>query len=214
MSKKRKSKKNKRPNVVDSRIDLSVPKTERERNWLKEQVERNRCEGGFYIQYTPTDTVDKSSGRILVKDIDCWDYKLKVSKYNILMPKQETMTTLSHAWVESEIINNLSTVNKIGLANNEGLSIASLGDYMRINGTMSICFNKPSPLNIMVKAGVVAYQRIFTQLLQSRDKYDIKESLRMSVEHHMYQVAERLSIKRELAKLYINDSELIKHLSK
>lgn len=221
MSKKRKSKKNKRPNVYDSRPNLTISKTERERNYLQTQVNKYNRNDGFQIEYKPTSTIDKTSGRILVTDVVCSSYSLTHNNHNgPLTRKPILLGMLSHAWIETSIVNNLSTceiqvvedTNTSNSKYDKGVSMACIGSYERMNGTMSICFTKASPLKIAEEVGFSSYTDFWKEAFITI-YYDIDLIIKCVEEIMLDYLQIHSNININVAKLYIKNCRLGLHLA-
>lgn len=165
--KKKKSKKNKKTNVVDSRIKPILHEDPCEKERL-ELFHKTQHLPGFFITYNITRAYNKHKKILCIAGITAYTYKFAncggASKVRVA---RKELGDISHAWIEPVLINNNPIVPFVGA------SVVSLGHYIRRNNTTSIRFTYPQALAHAELIALSEYHKLFWED-KNRDIYETK----------------------------------------
>lgn len=156
MSKKKKSKKRRQSNIVDSRSMIQI-----KHHCLVEQQRLdlyNKAKDipAFFIYYNITDIKNKSNGNILINNIKAYYYRFQnigTSGSSKLWRVDLTKDSLDHAFIQPNLINNIKHDSYP-----KGCSIVSIAPYLRVNKTNSIGFIPPSPTSHIDQIAIANYE--------------------------------------------------------
>ena len=167
MPKKRKSKKNKKVNVVDSRIKPIEHDDPCEKERL-ELFRKTQHLPGFFITYNITNAYNKHKKILCIAGITAYTYKFSHcgGAGKVLVARKE-LGDISHAWIELVLINNNFTIPFVGA------SVVSMGKYTRTNNTTSLRFTYPKPLEHAELVGLQEYYNLFWED-KNRGAYETK----------------------------------------
>ena len=216
MSKKKnkKSKKYKKPNVVDSRIPQS--KTIKLKTDLKEEERRKLFEQtknlpGFFIFYKITGAIKKTVDLACIADITAIRYRFtnygNTGRTNIRVIE---LGKVSHGWVNSQLINNLRTNNTDPTL---GASVVSMGKYTRRNNTTSLRFTAPSPLAHAELIGMSYYYTVSHQS-QVQGPHATCSLYHETIDRMEEVLNTYPHIHQGVIDIYFQDSQFINHLNK
>lgn len=210
MPKKKKSKKNKKINVVDSRIKpikYSDDPKEQERLELKEKT---KDLPGFFVDYKITNARNKKDDLICIAPIEA--YTFKFNHYGgagkVRVNKKE-LGKISHAWIKPNLINNIASDNTNPP---EGSSVVSLGRYIRRNNTTSIRFAHPNPMAHAELIGLSEYYELFCEDTNS-DPYETKYLIEKVFRRRDEVLKNYPNLEPKEIKLYENNSKFLTFLN-
>ena len=167
MPKKKKSKKNKKVNVVDSRIKPIVHEDPCEQERL-ELFSKTEDLPGFFITYYITEYYYSRKKIRCIGGITAYTYKFAhhggAGKVRV---ERKELGDVSHAWISPKIINNNFTVPY------KGASVVSMGPYVRNNNTTSLRFTYPKAMAHAELVGLQEYYDLFWED-KNRDAYETK----------------------------------------
>lgn len=167
MPKKKKSKKNKKTNVVDSRIKPIVHEDPCEKERL-ELFRKTQHLPGFFITYNITRAYNKRKKILCIAGITAYTYKFAhhggVGKVRVI---RKELGEISHAWINPRLINNNPIVPFVGA------SVVSMGSYKRINNTTSLRFIYPDAMAHTELVGLQDYYDLFWKD-KNKDAYETK----------------------------------------
>lgn len=220
-----KTKRYRKPNVVDSRI---LPLTEKEQveKERKQLIKDTRTSGVFGINYSVSNLEQKATERVMIKEVKSFIFRFQSHRREIpdkIQLIENGITKLSHAWVEKSIINNPPWVSEEELkpynlkATDFGYcSYVRLAEYQRKDGTYSIGFVAPTEYECIEFSLMAGYYTIHKHIKQVAQKHPtfsdfMYESIVESLTTAAKEKIEK-SANPDLLRLYLSKSPFYQYL--
>ena len=206
MPKKRKSKKNKKVNVVDSRIKPIEHDLPREKERL-ELFRKTQDLPGFFITYNIAGAYNPHKKLKCIAGITAYTYKFShFGGANKVQVERKELGDISHAWIKLNLINNNFIVPFVGA------SVVSMGPYTRTNGTTSLCFIYPKALAHAELIALSTYYDLFYEN-KDRDVYETKFLITKVIKSRDKILNSYPKLIHKQIKEYENNSKFYKFLS-